>query len=264
MCLHALMDAFTAPEPTIDLAGQVALVTGASSGLGRRFAILLAANGARVVATGRRIERLADVATTITDAGGFCLPLQLDVTDADQLAAVVGAAEAQLGPVQILVNNAGIPDAQYATKMPLELVDQVLDTNLRAPYVLSCEFARRLIELELPGRIVNISSVGGFHYSGGGAALYSITKAGVNRLTETLAVEWSRFNINVNAIAPGLFASEMSDGMIERMGDLTRHFPRKRIGQPENLDSTLLYLVSPASEMVTGTIIKVDDGQGGR
>ena len=264
MCLHALMDASTAPEPTIDLAGQVALVTGASSGLGRRFAILLAANGAQVVATGRRIERLADVATTITEAGGVCLPLQLDVTDADQLAAVVGAAEAQLGPIQILVNNAGIPDAQYATKMPLELIDQVLDTNLRAPYVLSCEFARRLIELELPGRIVNISSVGGFHYSGGGAALYSITKAGVNRLTETLAVEWSRFNINVNAIAPGLFASEMSDGMIERMGDLTRHFPRRRIGQPENLDSTLLYLVSPASEMVTGTIIKVDDGQGGR
>lgn len=258
------MDAPAAPEPTVDLAGQVALVTGASSGLGRRFAVLLAANGARVVATGRRIERLDDLAEEITGAGGICVPLQLDVTDADELAAAVDAAEARLGPVQILVNNAGIPDAQYATKMPLELIDQVLDTNLRAPYVLSCEVARRLIELDLPGRIVNISSVGGFHYSGGGAALYSITKAGVNRLTETLAVEWSRFNINVNAIAPGLFASEMSDGMIERMGDLTRHFPRKRIGQPENLDSTLLYLLSPESQMVTGTIIKVDDGQGGR
>jgi NAD(P)-dependent dehydrogenase (short-subunit alcohol dehydrogenase family) len=258
------MDVATPTEPTIDLAGQVALVTGASSGLGRRFATLLAANGARVVATGRRIERLTEVASEITAAGGTCLPLQLDVTDAAQLAGVVADAEAQLGPVQILVNNAGIPDAQYATKMELELIDQVLDTNLRAPYVLSCEVARRLIELQLPGRVVNISSVGGFSYSGGGAALYSITKAGVNRLTETLAVEWSRYHINVNAIAPGLFASEMSDGMLERMGDLTRHFPRKRIGQPENLDSTLLYLVSPASEMVTGTVIKVDDGQGGR
>ncbi len=264
MCLHAVMDASTAPEPTIDLAGQVALVTGASSGLGRRFAVLLAANGARVVVTGRRMERLAEVAQQITETGGTCLPLQLDVTDAEQLAAVVNTAETELAPVQILVNNAGIPDAQYATKMQLELIDRVLDTNLRAPYVLSCEVARRLIELKLPGRIVNISSVGGFHYSGGGAALYSITKAGVNRLTETLAVEWSQFNINVNAIAPGLFASEMSDGMIERMGDLPRHFPRTRIGQPENLDSTLLYLLSPASEMVTGTIIKVDDGQGGR
>jgi NAD(P)-dependent dehydrogenase (short-subunit alcohol dehydrogenase family) len=264
MWLHAGMDAVALPETTIDLAGRVALVTGASSGLGRRFAGVLAAHGARVVATGRRLERLDELAAEITAAGGVCLPLQLDVTDAAQLAAVVATAEAELGPVQILVNNAGIPDAQYATKMELELIDQVLDTNLRAPYVLSCEVARRLIELKLPGRMVNISSVGGFSYSGGGAALYSITKAGVNRLTETLAVEWSRYHINVNAIAPGLFASEMSDGMIERMGDLTRHFPRRRIGQPEHLDSTLLYLVSPASEMVTGTVIKVDDGQGGR
>jgi NAD(P)-dependent dehydrogenase (short-subunit alcohol dehydrogenase family) len=268
VCLHAVMDVATnpepLPEPTIDLAGQVALVTGASSGLGRRFAVLLAANGARVVATGRRMDRLEEVTREITDAGGTCLPLQLDVTDAQQLADAIATIERHLDPVQILVNNAGIPDAQYATKMPLDLIDRVLDTNLRAPFVLSCEVARRLIELELPGRIVNISSVGGFHYSGGGAALYSITKAGVNRLTETLAVEWAKFGINVNAIAPGLFASEMSDGMLERMGDLTRMFPRKRIGQPEHLDSTLLYLVSPASEMVTGTVIKVDDGQGGR
>ncbi len=253
-----------APAPTIDLEGQVALVTGASSGLGRRFAVLLAANGARVVATGRRIERLEELAAEIGDDGGTCLPLQLDVTDAAQLAEVVARAERDLGPVQILVNNAGIPDAQYATRMELDLIDRVLDTNLRAPFVLSCEVARRLIDLGLPGRIVNIASVAGFHYGGGGAALYSITKAGVNRLTETLAVEWSRFHVNVNGIAPGLFASEMSDGMIERMGDLTKAFPRKRIGQPEDLDSTLLYLVSPASQMVTGTVIRVDDGQGPR
>ena len=264
MWLHAGVATANDLAPTIDLDGQVALVTGASSGLGRHFAVVLAANGARVVAAGRRMERLAEVAQEINEAGGTCVPLQLDVTDADALAEAVATIEQHLDPVQILVNNAGIPDAQYATKMPLDLIDRVLDTNLRAPFLLSCEVARRLIELGLPGRIVNISSVGGFHYSGGGAALYSISKAGVNRLTETLAVEWSKFNINVNAIAPGLFASEMSDGMIERLGDLTRVFPRKRIGQPENLDSTLLYLVSPASEMVTGTIIKVDDGQGGR
>ena len=248
----------------VDLSGQVALVTGASSGLGRRVAARLAANGARVVATARRVDRLEELAEEIGTAGGSCLPLALDVTDAEQIASVAARAEAEVGPVQILVNNAGIPDAQYATRMPVELVDQVLDTNLRAPFLLSCEVARRLIDLQLPGRIVNISSVGGFHYAGGGAALYSISKAGVNRLTEALAVEWAKFDINVNAIAPGLFASEMSDGMIERMGDLTRVFPRKRIGQPEHLDSTLLYLVSPASEMVTGTVVKVDDGQGPR
>jgi NAD(P)-dependent dehydrogenase (short-subunit alcohol dehydrogenase family) len=261
MWLHAAMERI---EPTLDLGGQVALVTGASSGLGRRFAQVLAANGARVVATARRVDRLDELAKEIAAAGGTCVPAPLDVTDATQIASVVAMAEESAGPVQILVNNAGIPDAQYATKMPVELVDQVLATNLRAPFLLSCEVARRLIELQLPGRIVNISSVAGFHYGGGGAALYSISKAGVNRLTETLAVEWSKFGINVNAIAPGLFASEMSDGMMQRMGDLTRAFPRRRIGQPEHLDSTLLYLVSPASEMVTGTIVRVDDGQGPR
>jgi len=255
----------TAPESTIDLEGQVALVTGATSGLGRRFAVLLAANGARVVATGRRMNRLESLAEEIGDNGGSCLPIQLDVTDAEQLSTVVGQAERELGPVTILVNNAGIPDAQYATKMPLDLVDRVLDTNLRAPFLLSCEVARRLIALKLPGRIVNISSISAFHYArGGGAALYSISKAGVNRVTEALAVEWAQFGINVNGIAPGAFSSEMTDGMIERVGDMSRAFPRGRMGDPSQLDSTLLYLVSPASEFVTGTVIIVDDGQSPR
>jgi NAD(P)-dependent dehydrogenase (short-subunit alcohol dehydrogenase family) len=252
------------PSMAVDLEGQVAIVTGATSGLGRHFATLLAAHGAHVVAAGRRPDRLDEVVVEIERAGGTALPVATDVTDAGQLTALVDAAEAAFGAVQILVNNAGIPDAQYATKMSLDLVDSVLDTNLRAPFLLSCEVARRLIAAELPGRIVNISSIGSFHYAGGGAALYSVSKAGVNRLTEALAVEWSRFGINVNAIAPGLFASEMSDGMLERLGDFTKAFPRRRIGQPEDLDTTLLYLVSPASQMVTGTVIKVDDGQGPR
>jgi len=145
-----------------------------------------------------------------------------------------------------------------------DLVDAVFDTNLRGPWILSCEIARRLIKAETPGRMVNISSVGAFHYSGNGAALYSVTKAALARMTEALAVEWSRYHINVNAIAPGAFSSEMMDGMLERMGDISQHFPRKRLGDPAQLDSTLLYLVSPASDAVTGTVIKVDDGQGPR
>ena len=110
----------------------------------------------------------------------------------------------------------------------------------------------------------HIASVAAYHYGGGGAALYSITKAGVVRMTEALAVEWSRYHINVNGIAPGAFRSEMMDGMMERMGDITKAFPRKRLGEPNQLDSTLLYLTDPTSECVTGTIIKVDDGQGSR
>jgi NAD(P)-dependent dehydrogenase (short-subunit alcohol dehydrogenase family) len=248
----------------VDLTGQVALVTGATSGLGRRFANTLAAAGASVVAAGRRQERLDEVQAEITAAGGTCVGVPLDVTEAAQLVAAVDAAEAAFGTVTILVNNAGMPDAQRAHKMSVELVDAVLDTNLRGPYLLACEVARRLIAAEQPGRIVNISSIGGFYYQGNGAALYSISKAAINRMTEVLAVEWARNFINVNAIAPGSFDSEMMAGMIERLGDFTSYFPRKRMGDPSQLDSTLLYLVSPASELVTGTVIKVDDGQGGR
>jgi short-subunit dehydrogenase len=247
-----------------DLSGRVALVTGASSGLGVRFAEVLAEAGAAVVAGGRRLDRCQAVADRISSRGGTCLAVELDVRSDESMVAAVDAAEARFGLVDILVNNAGIPDAQYATRMATELVDNVLDTNVRAPWMLSCEVARRLIKAKQPGRIVNISSIGSFFYSGGGAALYSVTKAAVNRMTEALAVEWSAFHINVNAIAPGAFMSEMMEGMIQRQGDPSALFPRKRMGQPQQLDSTLLYLVSPASEMVTGTIITVDDGQSPR
>ncbi len=257
-------DAFPLPYASADLSGQVALVTGATSGLGHRFARTLAAAGAKVVATGRRYERLEEVAALIEKAGGSCAPVQVDMTDAASIVAGVDAAEAAFGTVTILVNNAGIPDAQRAHKMSIELIDAVIDTNLRGPYILACEVAKRLIAAKLPGRMVNISSMGAFHYDGMGAALYSITKAALNRMTEALAVEWVRFGINVNGIAPGAFASEMMTGMMGRIGDFTPTLPRKRLGDPAQLDSTLLYLVAPSSEFVTGTIIKADDGQGSR
>lgn len=258
------MSEYPMPNVSIDLKGRTAIVTGASSGLGLRFAKVLASCGARVALAARRVDKLNAVVADINEACGKAQAFALDVADAAQLQAIVPTVEGALGPVTILVNNAGIPDAQRATKMPLALIDQVLDVNLRAPFILSCEVARRLMELKMPGRIVNIASIGAYNYGGQGAALYSITKAGVVRLTEALAVEWSRFNINVNGIAPGAFASEMMDGMLQRMGDITRGFPRQRLGNPAQLDSTLLYLVSPASEAVTGTILKVDDGQGTR
>lgn len=254
------------PLPNInnDLSGQVALVTGATSGLGKRFAQVLAKCGAKVAITGRRVERLEELAAQLRSEGATVEPIALDMRDNDSIMACVEKAEATLGCITILVNNAGIPDAQRAHKMSTTLIDDVFDTNLRGPYVLSCEIARRLIAAELPGRMVNISSVGAFNYAGQGAALYSITKAGIIRMTEALAVEWARFNINVNAIAPGAFASEMMDGMLERIGDFSTTFPRKRICDPAQMDSTLLYLVSPASDAVTGTFIKIDDGQGPR
>lgn len=258
------MTEYATPNFSIDLTGQVALVTGTTSGLGRRFAMVLAACGAKVALTGRRMDRLDALAEEIRGAGGDCLPLALDMMDRDSIRAVVDEVEGHLGSITILVNNAGIPDAQHAVKMSDELVDAVFDTNLRGPWDLSCEVARRMIAAKVPGRMVNISSIGGFNYGGNGAALYSVTKSAIVRMTEVLAVEWSRFNINVNAIAPGAFSSEMMDGMLERMGDFSTAFPRKRICDPAQLDSTLLFLVSPSSDAVTGTCIKVDDGQGSR
>ncbi len=259
-----MTDAFPLPYASTDLRGQVALVTGATSGLGLRFARVLAAAGAAVAPAGRRTDRLDSLVGEITSSGGAAVALEVDVTDADAIVGAVDTAERALGTVTIAVNCAGIPDAQRAHKMPLELIDRVLDTNVRAPYLVSCEVTRRLIAAGLPGRIVNVSSMAAYQYGGNGAALYSISKAAVNRMTEVLAVEWVRYGINVNAIAPGAFASEMMDGMMARMGDFTGALPRKRIGDPAQLDSTLLYLVAPSSECVTGTVVKVDDGQGPR
>ncbi|MEQ6903087.1 SDR family NAD(P)-dependent oxidoreductase [Nocardioides sp. YIM 152588] len=252
---------FPLPNAGFDLTGQVALVTGASSGLGDRFARVLAAAGAKVAVCARRVERLDALVAEIAEAGGTAVAVPLDVTDAAAITAAVDAAEEALGRVTILVNNAGVPDARLAHRMSVEFVDTVIGTNLRGPWLMATEVAKRLIAAREPGRIVNISSMAGFATIGPGSALYVTTKGAVNRMTEALAVEWARNRINVNAIAPGTFQSEMMDGMIERMGDFREALPRKRYGDPAQLDSTLLYLVSPASEFVTGTVVKVDDGQ---
>ncbi|HEY5337731.1 MAG TPA: SDR family NAD(P)-dependent oxidoreductase [Rhizomicrobium sp.] len=256
---------FALPHFSTDLTGQTALVTGASSGLGARFSRVLAACGAKVVLAARREERLEKLAAEIRAKGGRAETVKLDVSNADECVETIGHIERAHGLVSILINNAGVPDAQHATKLPLDKIDLVFDTNLRAPFVLACEVARRLIAAKKPGRVVNIASMSAFEYSGGGAALYSITKAGIVRLTEVLAVEWAKFGINVNGIAPGVVESEMTDGMFLRMGDgMVKGFPRNRIGDVAHLDGVLLFLVSPSSEFITGTIIKADDGQGAR
>ena len=259
------MTDFPLPNDSTDLAGRVALVTGASSGLGARFARVLAAKGAKVALCARRKDRLEALADEIRGAGGEAIAVRMDATDADSMIAAVDAAEGAFGTVDTLVNNAGMPDAQRAHKMSLDLVDNVIGVNLRGPWVLSCEVARRLIAAKKPGRMVNISSVAHYRYDGGGAALYAVTKTAIARMTEALSVEWAHYNINVNAIAPGMFVSEMTDGMFERMGgNPAPHLPRKRVPVPAQMDSTLLYLVGPSSECVTGAVIRIDDGQSAR
>ena len=259
------MTTYQLPNNSADLTGRVALVTGASSGLGARFAEVLAAQGAAVVLAARRLDRLEALAEQIRARGGRALAVQMDATDADSLVAAVTAGEAAFGTIDILVNNAGMPDAQRAHKMSTALIDQVLGVNLRGPWILACEVARRLIAAEQPARIVNISSVAHYRYDGGGAALYAVTKTAIARMTEALAVEWAHYGINVNAIAPGMFVSEMTDGMFARMGgDPAPNLPRGRVPVAAQMDSTLLYLVAPASECVTGAVIRIDDGQSAR
>lgn len=260
-----MADDFPTPNFSTDLSGQVAFVTGTTAGLGARFARVLAKCGASVALTGRRVERLEALAEEIRADGGTCEPIRLDMTDRQSIRSALATAEEKLGLVTILVNNAGIPDAQRIVKMDDELVDMVVDTNFVGPWVLSTEVARRLIDEKQPGRIVNISSMAAFNTTGQSAAsLYSTTKAGVVRMTEAMACEFARFNINVNCIAPGAFSSEMMDGMLARIGDISQAFPRKRICEPAQMDSSLLFLVSSSSECVTGTVIKIDDGQGSR
>ena len=259
------MTDFSNPNFSIDLSDQVALVTGASSGLGYRFSKVLAKCGAKVAISARRIDKLEVLAKEIRDEGGVCEPIPIDMVNRDSIRNAVKMTEDSLGTINTLINNAGIPDAQWAIKQTDELIDKVVDTNLVGLYLLSNEVARKLIDKKAPGRIVNISSMAAFNTSPQSAAsLYSITKASVVRLTEALATEWAGYNINVNCIAPGCFSSEMLDGMLERIGDISKSFPRKRICDPAQIDSTLLFLVSPSSECVTGTFIKIDDGQGTR
>ena len=243
------------------LTGEVALVTGASSGLGRRFAEVLAAAGADVVVAARRADRLEEVVRTLEESGARAIAVPLDVRDPHSIVAAVDTCEERLGVPTILVNNAGLPDARRAHRMPLDLVDAVIETNVRGPWLLATEVAGRLIRDGRAGRIVNITSMSAFQYMGEGAALYSMSKAALNRMTEVLAVEWAAHGINVNAIAPGVFSSEMTDGLIDRVGDPTPSFPRRRLGRPDGLDSTLLYLTDPRSDLVTGAVLKVDDAQ---
>jgi len=245
----------------IDLQSHCALVTGATSGFGWHAAHIIAQSGASVAIAGRRTDRLDKLALELDKYDVPISKVRMDTSDPNSILAGVDKAEADVGLINILLNNAGTVDANFATKLSLDKINQVFDVNLRGPFILAVEIAKRLIAAEKPGRIINTSSVSSFFYDGHGAALYSTTKAGINRMTEALAVEWAKFHINVNAIAPGTFRSEMADAMIARMPQMVDLMPRKRVMETTQLESTLRYLLSPASDAVTGTIISVDDGQ---
>jgi len=249
--------------PSFSIAGQVALVTGASSGIGEHFAEVLAAAGAKVALAARRTDRLAAVAQRIEADGGQCLPLACDVTRQASIAAAIAAAEAGLGALSILVNNAGVVVSKPLFEHTEEDWDYVVDTNLKGAWLAAREFAHHLVEQRRPGRIINISSVLASHTIGRVPA-YCAAKAGLSHLTQVLAMELARYGILVNALAPGYVETDFNRAFFETPPGkaLIGRIPLKRLGQSPDLDGALLFLASPASAYVTGAIIPVDGGHG--
>jgi 3-oxoacyl-[acyl-carrier protein] reductase len=245
-----------------DLTGRVALVTGASSGLGARFAEVLAANGAAVGLVARRLDRLDDVAARIKAAGGRTIAVAADVTDRAAMSRAFDAVEAEFGAVTILVNNAGIAHAGRAVELAESEWRRVLDTNLDAVFFWAQEAAKRMLAAGKPGAIVNIASVLGFGVAKGVVG-YTTAKAGVVQLTKALGLELAFKGIRVNAIAPGWFVTEINrDYLSTEAGQkLRRDVPVGRFGQDGDLDGALLLLASDAGRYIAGATIVVDGGQ---
>ena len=244
------------------LKGRVALVTGASSGLGVQFAKALADNGAAVALVARRADRLKSLKDEIEGKGGRAVAIEADVTDHAAIARAFDAAEKAFGTVTILVNNAGIAHGGRAVEMPPEEWRKVLSTNLDAVFFWAQEAARRLLAAKKQGAIVNIASVLGLAVSKGAVA-YAAAKAGVVQVTKALAVELAFKGVRVNAIAPGWFVTEMNDDYLsgEAGTAIKREIPMGRFGNPGDLDGALLLLVSDAGGYITGATIVVDGGQ---
>ena len=246
-----------------NLIGRVALVTGASSGLGQQFARALADNGAAVVLAARRTDRLLDLQQEIEAKGGKALAVEADVTDRAAMVAAFNAAEKAFGTVTILVNNAGVAQQSVrATDVTPEEWRRVLGVDLDAVFYWAQEAARRMIAAGRQGAIVNIASVLGFGVSKGTAS-YAVAKAAVVQTTKALSVELAFKGVRVNAIAPGWFVTEINDTYLESEVGLAlkRDIPMGRFGNAGDLDGALLLLVSDAGAYMAGATIVVDGGQ---
>jgi 3-oxoacyl-[acyl-carrier protein] reductase len=245
-----------------DLTGQVALVTGASSGLGVRFAECLAENGAAVVLVARRADRLASVKARIEKTGGRAIAIEADVLDRAAMTRAFDAAEKAFGTVTILVNNAGVAHSGRAVDFPEAEWRRVLSTNLDAVFFWAQEAARRMLAAEKSGAIVNISSVLGYGVNKGVIA-YATAKAGVIQVTKALALELAFKGIRVNAIAPGWIVTDLNREFLasERGLAIKRDIPIGRFGEERDLDGVLLLLVSDAGRFITGATIVADGGQ---
>jgi 3-oxoacyl-[acyl-carrier protein] reductase len=245
-----------------DLKGRVALVTGASSGLGVRFAEVLAGAGACVALIARRADRLKSVQARIEQSGGRAIVIAADVTDRQAMARAFDEAEKAFGTVTILVNNAGVVHSGRAVELAEEEWRRVVGTDLDAVFFWAQEAARRMLSVGKTGAIVNIASVLGFGVAKGTAA-YAVAKAGVVQLTKALGLELAFKGVRVNAIAPGWIVTDINRDYLtsEQGAAIKREIPVGRFGEERDLDGALLLLVSDAGRFIAGTTIVVDGGQ---
>ena len=243
------------------LAGKTALVTGASSGLGAHFAAVLASAGAKVAITARRVDRLEKLAADIRAAGATAVPVAMDVTDRASVTSAFDAAEKAIGPIDVVVNNAGIPSHSWFLKTSEEEWRDVMAVNLDGVYRVGQEAARRMVAAKKSGSIINISSILGYAVFKT-LAPYSASKAAVISLTRSMALELARDKVRVNAIAPGYFATEINaDYWATPGGQKTiKSIPFERTGKLEELDGPLLLLASDAGSFMTGSVLTVDGG----
>jgi NAD(P)-dependent dehydrogenase (short-subunit alcohol dehydrogenase family) len=255
----------------IDLSGRVALITGASGGLGAQFARTLSAAGAAVVLASRRVEKLKELRAQIDGEGGDAHVIELDVTDQASIRSAVAHAETEVGSIDILVNNSGVSTTQRIQDVTAEDFDYVFDTNVKGAFFVAQEVGKRMLaraQGSAPGsftggRIVNVASVAGLRVLPK-IGVYSMSKAAVVQMTRAMAQEWGKFGINVNAICPGYIDTELNHAHwdTESGKKLIQMLPRKRIGQPQDLDALMVMLCSDQSHFINGAVISADDGFG--
>ena len=254
---------------SIDLSGRVAFITGASSGLGAQFARTLARAGAGVVLASRRVEKLKELRARIEGEGGDAHVIELDVTDHDSIKSAVAHAETEMGSIDILVNNSGVSTTQRIQDVTPEDYDFIFDTHVKGAFFVAQEVGRRMLARSrgaapgsfTGGRIINIASMAGLKVLPQIGA-YCMSKAAVVQMTRAMALEWGRFGINVNAICPGYIDTEINHHhwQTEQGKKLMDMLPRKRVGQPQDLDALLVMLASDQSHFVNGAVIAADDG----
>ncbi len=244
-----------------NLTGKVALITGASSGLGAHFAKVLCRNGAKVIAAARRLDRLEALADTCSGLPGSIHPVSMDVTDQGSVFAGFEQAEAACGTVEILINNAGLSDRKSLMKIDIDSWDQVNNTNLRAAWMVAQEATRRMLDANMSGSVINIASVYGVGVGIGNAA-YATSKAGLIQMTRSMALELSRKGIRVNNLSPGYFRTELDEAFFDSEAGRAYFdsLPMQRPGNLDELNGALLLLASDAGSFISGANLVVDGG----